>query len=80
MSPLSLDQARELFGLGDAPTREALEAKRQELLTLWHPQRYAGLTNNPRKYMQMYRKGEDMTRQIEAAYQVLAARLDDEKT
>jgi hypothetical protein len=76
MSPLSLDKAREIFGLGDSPTREALDARRRELLALWHPHRYASLTNNPRKYMQMYTKGEAMTREINEAYAQLVAWLE----
>ena len=29
-----------------------------EARRIWHPARYAGLTNNPGKYMEMYKKGE----------------------
>ena len=79
MSPLSFETALELFGLGESFTREALDARRRELLATWHPHRYANLTNNPRRYMQMYKKGEGMTRQIEAAYQLLVARLAAQK-
>ena len=43
----------------------------QELLVTWHPHRYANLTNNPTRYMQMYKKGEAMTKEIQAAYRVL---------
>jgi len=42
----------------------------------WHPHRYASLTNNPRKYMQMYKKGEAMTKEVNAAYDLLAAWLE----
>jgi hypothetical protein len=65
-----------LFGLTEPLTREQLEDKRRELLAAWHPHRYANLTNNPRKYMQMYKKGEAMTKEIQAAYELLAARLE----
>ncbi|WP_447972533.1 hypothetical protein [Nitrospira sp. Kam-Ns4a] len=77
MPDLNLARALELFGLAELPDRERLERKRRELLATWHPHRYANLTNNPRKYMQMYKKGEAMTREIEAAYQLLLARLED---
>lgn len=75
MATPDLTRALELFGLAEPPDRETLDRCRRELLAAWHPHRYAGLTNNPRKYMQMYRKGEEMTREIEAAYRVLAAAL-----
>ncbi len=76
MPDLDLVRALELFGLAELPDRECLERKRRELLATWHPHRYANLTNNPRKYMQMYKKGEAMTREIEAAYKLLRARLE----
>jgi hypothetical protein len=69
----AIEQALQLFGLSEPVTREALDHKRRELLATWHPHRYANLTNNPRKYMQMYKKGEAMTKEIESAYRVLAA-------
>ena len=71
----SITQALQLFGLTGSPTREELEQKRRELLALWHPHRYANLTNNPRKYMQMYKKGEAMTKEVHAAYELLSAWL-----
>ena len=70
-----VDRALQVFGLRPPLTRNLLEEKRRELLLTWHPHRYANLTNNPRKYMQMYRKGEAMTKEIHAAYDVLVAWL-----
>ena len=64
-----------MFGLTEPLTREHLEQKCRELLMTWHPHRYASLTNNPRKYMQMYKKGEAMTKEVNAAYDLLAAWL-----
>ncbi len=53
-------------------TTEDLErAKRVQLYT-WNPARYAGLTNNPAQYMQQFRKAEDMTRTVEAAYALIS--------
>jgi DnaJ-domain-containing protein 1 len=72
----AINKALELFELSESLTRGTLEARRRALLATWHPHRYANLTNNPRKYMQMYKKGEAMTKEIEAAYQLLTARLD----
>lgn len=46
----------------------------------WHPARYAGLTNNPGKYMQMYKKGESKTREIEAAFEILQKFLQTKDT
>lgn len=75
MDRCAIDKALELLGLTEPVTREALEVKRRELLATWHPHRYANLTNNPRRYMQMYRKGEAMTKEIGAAYELLSAWL-----
>jgi hypothetical protein len=49
-------------------SRETLDQKRRELLHTWNPRRYANLTNNPKKYMQMFKQAEDMTKKIETAY------------
>lgn len=78
MAQADLAKAMQTFGLVDRPSRALLEAKRKELLATWHPHRYANLTNNPRKYMQMYKKGEAMTKEIQAAYEILVAWLTDE--
>lgn len=70
-----IEKALQLFGLTPPFTRSLLDEKRRELLATWHPHRYANLTNNPRKYMQMYKKGEAMTKEVLAAYDVLVAWL-----
>lgn len=75
VKPVTLETALQLFGLTDSFTREQLDAKRRELLATWNPHRFANLTNNPRKYMQSYKKGEAMTREIGAAYDLLVAWL-----
>ena len=62
-----------VLGLSLPFTVEDLErAKRVQLYT-WAPSRYAGLTNNPAQYMQQFRKAEDMTKTIEAAYALISA-------
>jgi len=76
MTREDIERALALFGLMEPLTREQLEQKRRELLMTWHPHRYASLTNNPRKYMQMYKKGEAMTKEVNAAYDLLAAWLE----
>jgi len=70
------DKALALFELTEPFTREDLDRKKQELLTTWHPHRYAMVTNNPRKYMAKYKQAEAMTKDIHAAYEVLAKRLE----
>jgi DnaJ-domain-containing protein 1 len=70
-----ITRALSLFGLSEPVTREQLEERRRALLATWHPHRYANLTNNPRKYMQMYKKGEAMTKEINEAYELLLAWL-----
>jgi hypothetical protein len=47
-------------------------AKRVQLYN-WNPTRYANLTNNPKQYMQQFRKAEEMTRTVEAAYALISA-------
>ena len=74
--------ALELLGLTLPTTQEELErAKRVQLYT-WDPARYANLTNNPKQYMKNYKKAEEMTKKIEAAYSLLSAVLvpDDESS
>ncbi|MFO0701044.1 MAG: hypothetical protein U0236_17615 [Nitrospira sp.] len=78
MDPLTeqdIAHALDILGLSFPFTTEDLErAKRVQLYT-WNPSRYAGLTNNPAQYMQQFRKAEDMTKTVEAAYALLTAVL-----
>lgn len=80
---MDLAQALQLFGLTNADLGmpsgslcQRLQEKRQELLLTWHPHRYANLTNNPKKYMKMYKQGEEKTKEITAAYEILAALIE----
>ncbi len=78
--PEEIIRALEVLGLTLPVTSEDLErAKRVQLYT-WNPARYANLTNNPSQYMQAYKKAEEMTKMVEAAYALLTAVLvpDDE--
>ncbi len=76
MNQDDLGKSLHLLGLTPPVTRQQLEDKRRELLATWHPHRYANLTNNPRKYMQMYKKGEAMTKEIQAAYDLLVGMFE----
>ena len=71
-----LEKALALFELTEPFTQDALDKKKQELLLTWHPHRYAMVTNNPRKYMAKYTQAEALTKKINAAYEVLIARLE----
>jgi len=80
-SPLTFEQALVLFEMIESElhavgSRNRLEEKRETLLLTWHPARYANLTNNPKKYMKMYKQGESMTKEIRAAFELLAKRLE----
>ena len=78
--PEEIARALEVLGLALPVTTEDLErAKRVQLYT-WNPARYANLTNNPKKYMEAYKKAEEMTKLVEASYALLTAVLvpDDE--
>jgi hypothetical protein len=67
--------ALELLDLTLPTTQEDLERAKRVQLYNWEPARYANLTNNPKKYMQNYKKAEEMTKKIEAAYNLLRAVL-----
>ena len=69
-------QALELFNLTIPLHAATLNQRYQELLVTWHPHRYANLTNNPTKYMQMYKKAEAMTKEVQAAYKLLKEYLE----
>jgi len=71
MKQEEIDHALRLLSLTPPFSRQQLDEKRRELLATWHPHRYANLTNNPKRYMQMYKKGEAMTKDIQAAYDVV---------
>ncbi len=73
--PEEIARALEVLGLTLPVTTEDLErAKRVQLYT-WNPARYANLTNNPKKYMEAYKKAEEMTKLVEASYALLCAVL-----
>jgi hypothetical protein len=73
--PEEIARALEVLGLTLPVTTEDLErAKRVQLYT-WNPARYSNLTNNPKKYMEAYKKAEEMTKLVEASYALLSAVL-----
>jgi hypothetical protein len=72
----TLEEAMQLFKLSKPFSQETLTQRYEEARRTWYPSRYAGLTNNPGKYMEMYKKGEVKTREIQAAYQLLLAYLN----
>ena len=67
-----LNNALELLGLTLPVTPETFARTRRTLLHTWNPARYSNLTNNPKKYMQAYKKAEEMTRTIAAASKVVS--------
>lgn len=75
-----VDQALKILDLQLPVTQESLERAKRVQLYNWNPARYANLTNNPKTYMQAYKKAEEMTRLVEASYALLSAVLvpDDE--
>jgi len=70
-NPVTVDHALQLFNLTQPFSRDVLLQRYEEARRIWHPARYAGLTNNPAKYMEMYKKGEAKTKEVQAAYQLL---------
>ena len=72
----AVEQAMKVFNLTAPFSQETLNKQYEEARRTWYPSRYAGLTNNPGKYMEMYKKGEAKTKEIQAAYQLLLAYLN----
>jgi hypothetical protein len=75
LSQEDVSHALEVLGLTLPVTPETLTQTRRALLHTWNPARYSNLTNHPQKYMQAYKKAEEMTKLIEAAYTLLSAVL-----
>ena len=75
-----VDHALEVLGLTLPVTPETLARTKRVLLYTWNPARYSNLTNNPKKYMESYKKAEEMTKLIEAAHALLTAVLVPEET
>ena len=72
--------ALEILNLTLPTTQEDLERARRVQLYNWDPARYANLTNHPKQYMKNYKKAEEMTKKIEAAYSLLSAVLVPDET
>ena len=70
-----VNQALAVLGLTLPVTPETLARTRRVLLYTWNPARYSNLTNNLKKYMESYKKAEEMTKLVEAAYTLLSAVL-----
>jgi hypothetical protein len=70
-----VNHALEVLGLTLPVTPETLARTKRVLLYTWNPARYSNLTNNPKKYMESYKKAEEMTKLIEAAHALLTAVL-----
>jgi len=73
--------ALEILELTLPVTSEDLERARRVQLYTWNPARFSNLTNNPKQYMQAYKKAEEMTKLVEASYALLSVMLvPDEKS
>jgi hypothetical protein len=75
VSQEDVNHALEILGLTFPVSQDILEQTKRALLHTWNPARYANLTNNPKQYMQAYKKAEEMTTLIEAAHALLSAVL-----
>lgn len=75
VSQEDVNHALEVLGLTLPVAPETLDQTRRALLHTWNPARYSNLTNNPKQYMQAYKKAEEMTALIEASYTLLSAVL-----
>ncbi|MDP1767947.1 MAG: hypothetical protein Q8L74_03980 [Nitrospirota bacterium] len=73
--PKEIAHALEILELTLPITSEDLERAKRVQLYNWNPARYSNLTNNPKKYMQAYKKAEEMTKVVQAAYALLVAVL-----
>ena len=75
----NLEHALKIFELSDPLPISQLNERYRKLLWMWHPHRNASLTNNPQKYMEMYKKGEAKTKEVQAAFEILKAWLENPK-
>jgi hypothetical protein len=75
----TVEHALKLFNLTKPFSIEVLVQRYEEVRRIWHPARYAGLTNNPGKYMEMYKKGETKTKEVQIAYQLLLNYLHEQE-
>ncbi|GKS58602.1 hypothetical protein YTPLAS18_21290 [Nitrospira sp.] len=73
---MTVAEALVLFDLEPPVTPERVEERYHRLKDTWHPPRYANMTNNPKKYTQMYTKAEAMLKEIELAYITLTSSLN----
>ena len=73
--PKEITRALEVLELTLPVTSEALDRAKRVQLYNWNPARYANLTNNPKAYMESYKKAEEMTKLVEASYALLSAVL-----
>lgn len=73
--PKEIVHALELLELTLPTTQKDLERAKRVQLYKWDPARCANLTNHPTQYMKHYKKAEEMTKRIEAAYTLLSAVL-----
>ena len=69
--PPAVQRALYTLKLSPPISLEELDREYQKACHTWNPARYAGLTNNPGKYMEMYKKGEAKTKEIQEAYNLL---------
>ena len=74
--PKAVKEAIQVFKLEVPFSREELTARYHQVCRIWDPARYAGHTNNPGQYMQMYKKGELKTKEIQSAFAILQAFLE----
>ncbi len=79
MNHETLKNALKVFEISEPLPIDSLTEQYRKLLWMWHPQRYANLTNNPQKYMEMYKKGEVKTKEVHAAFEILKAWLEKSK-
>jgi len=66
----------QVFDLEGPFSLEDLRYRYEQAKRTWDPGRYAGHTNNPTHYMQMYKKGELKTKEIQSAFTLLQAFLE----
>ena len=74
--PPHIQRAMQVFNLEGSFSLEDLNHRYEQAKRTWDPGRYAGHTNNPRHYMQMYKKGELKTKELHSAFNLLQAFLE----
>ncbi|MFO0773325.1 MAG: hypothetical protein U0172_01495 [Nitrospiraceae bacterium] len=73
------EEALVVFDLDPPVTPERVDERYQALRETWHPARAGNLTNHPKQFMKRYVTAEAKRQELDEAYRVLMAWLENRK-